>query len=93
MTNKIYLFSYETSGKKERTEACISERLSKLYDVKQVHKGVYLIKTIDEVSLFEKYLRECFDRKDTYFIVEITEQKKRFINTSSTDINSWMENI
>lgn len=33
-----------------------------------------MIKTTEDVELLEKYLFDCFDHKDTYFLVDITDK-------------------
>ncbi len=74
MASKIYLFSFD-SNKSTQTETCVSQRLSKLYDIKHVHNTVYFIKTVDDVHLLEKYLSSCFDNNTSYFLVNITDQQ------------------
>lgn len=93
MTNRIYLFSYYSTAERNSTEECMTDRLSKLYDVKKVHSSLFLIKTTDDITLLEKYLIECLNTEDTFYLVDITEKEKRFKNTDSSGINSWAENI
>ncbi|WP_059105788.1 hypothetical protein [Shouchella shacheensis] len=92
MAARIYLFSYNASIT-ERREICIDERLLKLHDIKHIHNAVFLIKTDDDISILTKYLASCFDEKDSYFLVNITDQPNRYINTQSADIARWMDNI
>ncbi|WP_416150027.1 hypothetical protein ACM26V_03240 [Salipaludibacillus sp. HK11] len=92
LTGKIYLFSY-SSNVSEETVHCINERLAKLYDVKFIHNSVQLIKTDDDMSILVKYLASCFEKKDSYFLVNITDQPNRYTNTESADIAHWMDNI
>ncbi|WP_232718528.1 hypothetical protein [Bacillus sp. FJAT-45037] len=92
MAARIYLFSYH-SDVQDKELNCINERLSKLYDIKQVHPTVQLIKTDDDISILDKYLAACFNEKGSYFLVNITDQPNRFKNTDSADITYWMDNI
>ena len=92
MTAKIYLFTYN-SEIKEQTESCINDRLAKLYDIKHIHESVQMIKTDDDIGILEKYLAACFDKKDSYFLVNITEQQNRYKNIQSSDIAHWMDMI
>jgi len=92
MTAKIYLFTYN-SEINSQTEVCINQRLEKLYDIKHIHNSVQMIKTDDDIVVLEKYLATCFHKKDSYLLVDITEQKNRYKNIQSSDIAYWMDNI
>ncbi|MBT2571150.1 hypothetical protein [Planococcus sp. ISL-110] len=93
MASRIYLFSYECGSNKEWTDQCITERMASLYDIKQLHHSLYLIKTTDDVRLLETHLIGCFDRKDTYFLVDITDQPHQYQNLLSKGLFSWMDNL
>lgn len=93
MASKIYLFSYECGTNKEWTHNCIDERMARLYDIKQLHSSLYLIKSTDDVQLLETHLISCFDRRDTYFLVDITEQPHQYQNLLSTGLFSWMDDL
>ncbi|MBT2282509.1 hypothetical protein J7E78_02945 [Paenibacillus polymyxa] len=92
MVAKTYLFSYspEKSG---WTDRCIQSHLDMLYDIKYVHSNLVLIKTDDDIDLLEKYLVECFTKKDRYFLIEITDQSIRFQRTESKYINRWLDDV
>ena len=93
MASKVYLFSYVCANKEEWTNKCVNERLSKLYDIRKVHDALYMIKTTEDAGLLEKYLMECFDHKDTYFLVDITDKPNRYNNVDSKNISSWIHDI
>lgn len=93
MASKVFLFSYVCASKGEWTNKCVDERMSKLYDIQKIHHALYLIKTTEDVELLEKYLMECFDHQDTYFLVDITDKPNRYKNIDSKDITSWIDNI
>ncbi|KKI90491.1 hypothetical protein WQ54_21335 [Bacillus sp. SA1-12] len=92
MAARIYLFSYE-SQVNNHTKECIQKSLTTLYDIKQIHENVNMIKTDDDITILEKYLSSCFDKKESYLIVDITEQPCRNKTTSSSGISFWMDNI
>lgn len=93
LPSKIYLFSYKCATNQEWTQKCIHERKAKLYDIKSIHDSAFLIKTTEDIQLLEKYLKECFDHRDTYFIVDISDQPKRFINVEGNNITGWMDDL
>jgi len=61
--------------------------------VKCINKSSYLIKTDDDITIIDKYLSTCFDKKESYFLVNITDQPNRHSGMSSLSIDSWMDNI
>ena len=93
MASKVYLFSYECGTSKEWTDNCITERMAGLYDIKKLHNSLYLIKTTDDVGLLETHLISCFDNKDTYFLVDVTEQPHKYHNLLSKNLFSWMDSL
>lgn len=93
MASSIYLFSYECNISKKKTARCIADKIASLYDVKKIHGSLYLIKSTDDVELLEKFLSSCFTEKDTYILVDITDQKHRYKNIQSKGLFLWMDNI
>ena len=93
MASRVYLFSYECGTNKEWTDRCITDRMAGLYDIKQLHSSLYLIKTTDDAALLETHLISCFDNKDTYFLVDVTEQPHKYQNILSKNLFSWMDNL
>lgn len=93
MASRIFLFSYECGSDKQWTDRCINERMDRLYDIKQLHDSLYLIKTTDEVDLLETHLSGCFDHRDAYFLVDITDQPHTGKNLTANAVQSWMNNI
>ncbi|KMJ58017.1 hypothetical protein AB685_14445 [Bacillus sp. LL01] len=91
--NKIYLFTFHCSRKEKWTIDCINERMTKLYNIKKVHNHSFLIKTTEDINILEKYLMACFDRSDTYFLVDISDQKSKFQHIEDGNISGWIENI
>ncbi|WP_141395218.1 MULTISPECIES: hypothetical protein [Bacillus] len=91
--NRIYLFTYECASKQEWTNNCIDERLAKLYDIKNVHDTAFLVKTTEDIDVLEKYLMACFDRKDTYFLVDVTSSRSKYLNCKDGELSGWLENI
>jgi len=92
MAMKIYLFSYMT-GDDELAKECLDDRLWKLYDVKQIHNNVHLIKTDDDITILQKFLAECFEGEGGYFIVEIADQPTRYFKPIDANIDGWMDDI
>ncbi|KUP09403.1 hypothetical protein Q75_00285 [Bacillus coahuilensis p1.1.43] len=93
MASEVYVFSYVCAFKEDWTNRCIDERMSKLYDIRKIYHALYMIKTTKDVELLEKYLVECFDNKDAYFLVDITDKPNRYKNIDSTDITIWLDDI
>ncbi|MCG7381937.1 hypothetical protein [Paenibacillus sp. ACRRY] len=92
MVANIFLFSYEPS-KPGWTERCIESHLESLYDVKHLHNKIYLIKTDDDIDLLEKYLTECFNPKDRYYLLEVKDEPFRFRRPRSKYIKRWIEDV
>jgi len=93
LVSKIYLFSYKCVSNKEWTDQCIQNKKSMLYDIKPIHDSLFLIKTTDDIELMENFMTECFDNKDSYFLVDITDQSNRKRNIESKNLYEWMDNI
>lgn len=92
MTAKLYLFTYKPV-KPGWTDHCINAHMESLYDIKHVHDRVYLIKTDDDIDLLEKYLVECFNKQDSFFLLQIKDEPYRHQKLQSSYINRWMEDI
>jgi hypothetical protein len=67
--------------------------MTNLYDIKKIHESLFLIKTTEEVDLLKKYLMQCFDHKDTFFLVDISDQPNIYQNPIDNNISSWLNNI
>jgi len=92
LTARIFFFSYQWEAE-WATHTCIEERVRKLYDVKHMNKSAYLIKTDDDIDILNTYLSTCFEKEETYFLVDITDQSNRHQGLDALNINRWMDNI
>ncbi|KIL51154.1 hypothetical protein [Jeotgalibacillus campisalis] len=93
MDMKIYLFLSYATGDDPIVKECLKNRLEKLYDVKQIHGNVQLIKTDDDISLLKTYLEECFEEEGSYFLVEIADQPNRYLKQIDGYLDRWMNDI